>query len=60
MADNAEDIIKLNGYDNDNETNGMRALRLSLYMTLKNLHDKWLTSYNRDRFTVNDPYEERR
>ena len=60
MADNVEDIIKLNGYDNDNETNGMRALRLSLYMTLKNLHDKWLTSYNRDRFTVNDPYEERR
>lgn len=36
----------------------IKALKLSLYMTLKQLYDKWICTYNRDRFRLMSPEDE--
>lgn len=40
-------------YDGSHDSN--EALRLSLYITLKNLYDKWLSTYDRERFALRSP-----
>lgn len=36
------------------------ALKLSLYITLKNLYERWFSTYDRDRFVLKSPNEEKK
>lgn len=38
----------------------IRSLKLSLYMSLKNLYDKWICTYTRDSFRLQSPEMERK